>query len=139
MSARLDNSSNGMMNEEHRATNLLELPQDILDLIFPHLPPKSFLALCSVNKEAHEHYHHDPPYWRIKTSETFRLPISPLLYDSHRDQSDAGGTPVSSLARNWSWLYKTLRTQTRPFSWGQGIEGGLGPSPGLRDRRHLVS
>jgi SCF-associated factor 1 len=127
------------MNEERRTTNLLDLPQDILDLIFPYLPPKSFLALCSVNKEAYERYHDDAPYWRLKTSETFRLPISPLLYDSHRDQGVAGRTPISSLARNWSWLYKTLRTQTRPFSWGQGIEGGLGLNPGLRDRRNLVS
>jgi hypothetical protein len=78
------------MNEGH-GTNLLELPQDTLNLIFPCPPPKSFLALCSVNKEAYERYHHDPPYSRIKTSETFRLLISPLLYDSHRK---GGGTPT---------------------------------------------
>ena len=125
-----------MTNGGYPATNLLELPQDILDLIFPYLPPKSFLALCSVSKEAYERYHLDPLYWRIRTSETFRLPVSPLLHESRSDQSGLGRTPVSSLARNWSWLYKTLRTQTRPFSWGQGIDGGLGPSPGLRNVRN---
>ena len=119
----------------HPSTNLLELPQDILDLIFPYLPSKSFLAFCSVSKGAYERYHLDPLYWRVRTSETFRLPISPLLY-GERDQSAAGGTPVPTFARNWAWLYKTLRTQTRPFSWGQGVEGGLGPSPGLRGVRN---
>jgi SCF-associated factor 1 len=116
-------------------TTLLDLPQDILDLIFPSLPPKSFLALCSVNKDTYERYHHDPLYWRIRTSETFRLPVSPLLY-GERDQRADGSPPVPALARNWSWLYKTLRTQTRPFSWGKGVEGGLGPSPGLRTVRN---
>jgi SCF-associated factor 1 len=123
------------MNGGHPGTNLLELPQDILDLIFPYLPPKSFLALCSVSKEAYQRYHLDPLYWRIRTSETFRLPISPLLYRERGQHTDAS-VPVPSFARNWSWLYKTLRTQTRPFSWGQGVEGGLGPSPGLRNVRN---
>lgn len=121
-----------MMNERHATTTLFQLPQDILDLIFPYLPPKSFLAVCSANKEAYERYRLDPLYWRIKTSETFRLPISPLLY-GERERRAHDATPVPALARNWSWLYKTLRTQTRPFSWGKGVEGGLGPSPGLRN------
>ena len=125
-----------MVDEGHPSTKLLELPQDILDIIFPYLPPKSFLAFCSVNKEAYEQYHLDPLYWRIRTSDTFRLQISPLLSESRADQSNVGKTAVSPFARNWSWLYKTLRTQTRPFSWGQGIEGGLGPSPGLRNIRN---
>ena len=125
-----------MTNTGHSRTNLLELPQDILDIIFPYLPPKSFLAFCCVNKDAYERYHLDPLYWRIRTSDTFRLRISPLLHEPRVDQSRAGGIPVSPFARNWSWLYKTLRTQTRPFSWGQGIEGGLGPSPGLRNLRN---
>ena len=103
---------------------LFELPQDILDLIFPYLPPKSFLALCSVNKEVYDRYNLDPLYWRIKTSETFRLPISPLL---HADGA------------RWAWLYKKLRTQTRPFTWGQGVNGGLGPSAGLRNIRNRFS
>ena len=125
-----------MANGGRSSTKLLELPQDILDIIFPFLPPKSFLAFCSLNKEAYEQYHLDPLYWRVRTSDTFRLQISPLLSESRPDESSEGKTAVSPFARNWSWLYKTLRTQTRPFSWGQGIEGGLGPSPGLRNVRN---
>lgn len=56
-----------------RNTNLFDLPQDVLDLIFPYLPPKSFLILCSVSKGFYERYHLDSLYWRMKTSNTFRF------------------------------------------------------------------
>ena len=99
-------------------TTLLDLPQDILDLIFPYLPPRSFLNFCSINQDTYRAYRVDPLYWRTETSSTFRLPISPLL---HADGS------------RWHWLYKKLRTQSRPFTWGEGLYGGLGPGAGLRD------
>ena len=102
----------------HHINYIFDLPQDILDLIFCHLPPKSFLALCAVYKEVYDRYRLDPLYWRVRTSSTFRLPISPLL---HADGA------------RWAWLYKKLRTQTRPFSWGRATEGGLGPSVGRRN------
>ncbi len=97
---------------------IFDLPQDVLDLIFCCLPPKSFLNLCSVNKEVYGCYRLDPLYWRMRTASTFRLPISPLL---HADGA------------RWAWLYKKLRTQTRPFTWGRGTQGGLGSSVGRRN------
>ena len=99
----------------------LDLPQDILDLIFPYLAPKSFLSFCSVTKETYSQYHLDPLYWRVRTSSTFRIPITPLL---HADGA------------RWHWLYKKLRTQTRPFTWGKGERSGLGPGAGLRNPRN---
>ena len=97
---------------------ILDLPQDILDLVFCYLPPKSFLSLCSVSREIYERYRLDPLYWRVRTASSFRLPISPLL---HADGA------------RWAWLYKKLRTQTRPFTWGRGVNGGLGSSVGRRN------
>src|SRR5947207_4761477 len=123
------------MDERRERNTLLDLPQDILDLVFPHLPPKSFLALCAVNKEAYERFRLDPLYWRTKTAETFRLPVSPLLYGERDGRANDGPPATTAWARNWPWLYKTLRTQTRPFSWGWGVGGRLGPSPGLRNFR----
>ena len=98
--------------------HFLDLPSDILELVFLYLRPKTFLALCSINKAFYELYHHDPTYWRVNTSATFRLPVSPLL--------QADGT-------RWKWLYRKMRTQTRPFTWGRGVEGNLGCGTGRRD------
>ena len=55
-------------------------------------------------------------YWRTLTSDTFRLPISPLL---------AADGP------RWYWLYKRLKTQTQLYTWGQGVSGNLGPGRAL--------
>ena len=89
---------------------VLDLPEDLLFIIFYHLPPKSFLSLVSACTALYA-YRTVADYWRPLTSQTFRLPISPLLA--------ADGS-------RWIWLYKKLKTQTRPFTWGKGIEGGLG-------------
>ena len=56
-------------------------------------------------------------YWRTLTASTFRLPISPLL---------AADGP------RWYWLYRKLSTQTRLYTWGQGLKGNLGQGRGLR-------
>lgn len=90
---------------------LLELPDDILSLIGLELKPKDFLSLCCSCKTLYSQYRKDPTYWRTAASNTFRLPISPLL---------AADGP------RWHSLFKKLKTQTRLYTWGQGLKGNLG-------------
>ncbi|EXJ75136.1 uncharacterized protein A1O5_01832 [Cladophialophora psammophila CBS 110553] len=94
----------------------LELPDDVLPIILSFLDPKDYLAFCRVSKVVYSKYRQDPLYWRHETSNTFRLPISPLL---------AADGP------RWYWLYKRLKTQTRLYTWGQGSPGSLGPGRAL--------
>ncbi|KIY03742.1 uncharacterized protein Z520_00433 [Fonsecaea multimorphosa CBS 102226] len=95
---------------------LLELPDDVLPIILAYLDPKDYLAFCRASKAVYSKYRQDPVYWRHETSNTFRLPISPLL---------AADGP------RWYWLYKRLKTQTRLYTWGQGLRGSLGPGRAL--------
>ena len=90
---------------------ILDLPQDVIELIFLHLHPRSFLHLCCLTRQFWQDQHRNPTYWRVTTCVTFRVPVSPLLH--------AEGD-------RWYWLYKKLRTQTKAFSWGQGSNGELG-------------
>ena len=94
----------------------LDLPDDVLTLVFVHLEPKDFLALCRASRLLYDNYQTDSSYWRIKTSDIFRTPISPLL--------KADGA-------RWYHLFRRLRTQTRLYTWGQGLKGNLaqGVSP----------
>ncbi|KIX08254.1 uncharacterized protein Z518_02910 [Rhinocladiella mackenziei CBS 650.93] len=91
---------------------LLDLPGDVLSIILSFLQPKDYLTFCRVSKPVYLEYRQDSLYWRTEASNTFRLPISPLL---------AADGP------RWYWLYKRLKTQTRLFTWGQGMGGNLGP------------
>ncbi|KIV87515.1 hypothetical protein PV11_03054 [Exophiala sideris] len=95
---------------------LLDLPQDILSIILSCLQPKDYLAFCQTSKAVYLEYRQDSLYWRTETSNTFRLPISPLLV--------ADG-------QRWYWLYKRLKTQTQLYTWGQGTGGNLGPGRAL--------
>lgn len=90
---------------------IVDLPDDILSIVFLYLDPRSFLSLCASSKLLHDNYQKDPLYWRTLTSSTFRTPISPLL--------KADGA-------RWYFLYRRLKTQTRLFTWGQGLKGDLG-------------
>lgn len=90
---------------------IIDLPQDVVEIVFLFLHPRSFLHFCCITKQFWGDQHRNPTYWRVTTSKTFRVPISPLLH--------AEGD-------RWYWLYKKLRTQTKAFSWGQGSHGALG-------------
>lgn len=90
---------------------IVDLPDDVLSIIFLLLDPPSFIALCRSCKLLHTNYLKDPLFWRTKTSSTFRTPISPLL--------KADGA-------RWYSLYRRLKTQTRLYTWGQGVKGNLG-------------
>ncbi|KAL8821544.1 MAG: hypothetical protein Q9223_000452 [Gallowayella weberi] len=78
-------------------TALVDLPTDILYIIFPYLNATDFLALTSCTKSLHT-YCQDPNFWRSHTRTTFRIPSQPLL------QADGA---------RWQWLYRRLRTQTQ--------------------------
>jgi len=95
---------------------LIDLPEDVLTIVLSHLQPRDYLAFCQVSKAIYPEYRQASFYWRIQTSNTFRLPISPLL---------AADGP------RWYWLYKRLKTQTQLYTWGQGLKGNLGPGRAL--------
>ncbi|MCJ1437909.1 hypothetical protein MMC27_007296 [Xylographa pallens] len=91
---------------------LTDLPLDILVLIFPYLSAPDFLSLSSSSK-ALLTYRQEPSFWHGLTAETFRLPPQPLL------RADGA---------RWQWLYKSLATQSRVFTWGNNEKGNLGHS-----------
>jgi SCF-associated factor 1 len=83
--------------------HLLDLPFDVLAILFTHLDPKDFLALSSTCLALHEH-NEDLDFWRSATQATFRLPNRPSAqYDGAR----------------WKNLYRRLLHQTQIFLWGQ--------------------
>ena len=97
--------------------NLLDLPEEVLSLIVLDVPPQDYLKLCRISKQAYSMLRQDSTYWRTLTASTFRLPISPLL---------AADGP------RWYSLYRKLATQTRLYTWGQGLKGNLGQGRSLR-------
>lgn len=99
---------------------IIDLPEDVLAIIFLYLDPRSFLSLCASSKLLHGNYQKDSLYWRSLTSSTFRTPISPLL------RADGA---------RWYYLYRRLKTQTKLYTWGAGLKGNLGRGIGLRGPR----
>ena len=91
---------------------ITDLPEDIIHLILPFLSAKDFLSFTSTNKAFYDTFQLDRGYWRTQISSTFRLPISPLLYQE-------GGA-------RWYRLYKKLRTETTAYAWGPDSDGALG-------------
>lgn len=91
--------------------HILDLPEDILSLVFVLLTPKDFLSFCRSSKLLYTNYQKDSLFWRTKVSTIFRTPISPLL------KTDGA---------RWYSLFHRLRTQTRLYTWGQGLKGNLG-------------
>lgn len=90
---------------------IIDLPDDVLSIVFLYLKPRDFLSFCRSSKLLYDNYQKDSLFWRSLTSSTFRTPISPLL--------KADGA-------RWYFLYRRLRTQTRLYTWGPGVKGNLG-------------
>ena len=99
---------------EEKPNLITNLPLDVLLLIFPHLDPKSFLALCSTCKALQQpSIRLEPSYWRQATRSTFRVPNQPVVeHDGAR----------------WQHMYRRLLTQTRVFTWGSNGHTRLGHS-----------
>ncbi|KAK4505823.1 hypothetical protein PRZ48_003788 [Zasmidium cellare] len=122
------------MSSEESPTTLLDLPVDLLLLIFPHLDAASFLSLTSTCKALHNSdFAEDSAYWSALVRNQFRVPNQPVV------QNDG---------RRWKRLYKRMRTQSKCYAWGNDDKGCLGHSfdlpnlpgqrrPVMRRSRHL--
>ena len=94
------------------ATSILDLPVDILFLLFPYLDAPSFLSLTSTCKALHNpQFLHDHRYWSRLVRTTFRVPNQPVV------QNDG---------ERWQKLYKRLLTQSKIYTWGDNTNGCLG-------------
>ncbi|KAF1815511.1 hypothetical protein P152DRAFT_187505 [Eremomyces bilateralis CBS 781.70] len=102
---------------------LLDLPVDVLLLIFPYLDAKSFLSLCATCKALQSpEIIDDAPYWSSATRTTFRVPNQPVIEHD---------------GRRWRRLYQRMFTQSRVFTWGSNGTGGLGHVNELTDPNQL--
>ena len=96
------------------STTILDLPVDILFLIFPYLDASSFLNLTATCQALHKpDFIHDHRYWSLLVRTTFRVPNQPVV------QNDG---------RRWHRLYKRLRTQSKIYTWGNNEKACLGHS-----------
>ncbi len=91
---------------------IIDLPLDILVLIFPYLDAKSFLSLCNTCKAFQQpSIRLDPAYWSFATRSTFRVPNQPVVqHDGLR----------------WQKLYRRMLTQSRVYTWGSNGQCRLG-------------
>lgn len=121
-------------------THLLDLPVDILYLIFPYLDVSSFVALTSTCTALHQSdLAQYAPYWSAATRTTFRVPNQPVVEND--------GT-------RWQKMYRRLLTDSRCFTWGNNDRAclghgnepsfshrGIGPAmrrrPVMRRRQHV--
>ena len=95
-------------------TGLLDLPVDILHLIFPYLDAKSFLHLTSTCTALHKPiFLDDSTFWSQLVRHTFRVPNQPVV------QQDG---------QRWQRLFKRLLTQSRIYTWGNNDKSCLGHS-----------
>ncbi|GIZ46160.1 hypothetical protein CKM354_000929800 [Cercospora kikuchii] len=93
-------------------TTLLDLPVDLLVLIFPYLDAPSFLSLTSTCTALHTpDFTHDSTYWSALVRCDFRVPNQPV---------------VENDGQRWHKLYKRLRTQSKAYTWGNNEKGCLG-------------
>ena len=93
---------------------ILDLPIDILRLIFSYLDAPSFLHLTATCDALHQPiFLHDSTYWSAQARHTFRVPNCPVVqHDGQR----------------WHKLFKRLCTQSRIYTWGNNEKGCLGHS-----------
>ncbi|KAF7186065.1 hypothetical protein HII31_12592 [Pseudocercospora fuligena] len=102
-------------------TTILDLPVDLLVMIFPYLDAASFLSLTATCKALHApDFIHESTFWSALVRRDFRVPNQPVA------QTDG---------ERWQKLYKRLRTQSKIFTWGNNEKGCLGHSnehPGPR-------
>jgi SCF-associated factor 1 len=93
---------------------LLDLPVEILLLIFPYLDANSFLSLTSSCKSLHRpEFLHEATFWSAIVRSTFRVPNQPVV------QNDG---------QRWQKLYKRMLKQSRVMTWGDNQKACLGHS-----------
>lgn len=96
------------------STSLLDLPVDILFMIFPYLDALSFLRLTATCKDLRNpDLLHEPSYWSTALRTTFRVPNQPVVqHDGERSYK----------------LFKRMFTQSKIYTWGNNEKGCLGHS-----------
>ncbi|KAK0773983.1 hypothetical protein LTR91_006848 [Friedmanniomyces endolithicus] len=110
----LQNHSGARLPDDLATMSILDLPVDILLLIFPHLDATSFLHLSSTCKALHNaDFLNDAAFWSTLVRTTFRVPNQPTA------QHDG---------KRWQKLYKRLLTQSRIYTWGDNDKACLGHS-----------
>jgi SCF-associated factor 1 len=93
---------------------LLDLPVEILLLIFPYLDANSFLSLTSSCTALHQpEFLHEATFWSAIVRSTFRVPNQPVV------QNDG---------QRWQKLYKRMLMQSRVMTWGDNQKACLGHS-----------
>lgn len=93
-------------------TSFLDLPLDVLFVIFPYLDAHDFLNLTSTCKDLHDSTIRDhSAYWGYATRSKFRV---------------RNRLAVQQDGFHWRRLYRRLLTQSRVFTWGQNTWGCLG-------------
>jgi SCF-associated factor 1 len=96
------------------STPLLDLPVEILLLIFPYLDANSFLSLTSSCTALHRpEFIHEATFWSAIVRSTFRVPNQPVV------QNDG---------QRWQKLYKRMLMQSRVMTWGDNQKACLGHS-----------
>lgn len=104
------------------ATTFLDLPVDILYLVFPYLDIPSFVALTSTCKALYDsEFSEHALYWSSVTRSTFRVPNQPV---------------VEGNGKRWKRMCKRMLTQSRVYTWGNNEMACLGHSqvaPGQLD------
>ncbi|KAL1302304.1 hypothetical protein AAFC00_002719 [Neodothiora populina] len=102
------------MSDTTPSTKFLDLPVDVLYLIFPHLAVTDFISLTSTCSALHQSsFSQYAPFWAAATRNTFRVPNQPV---------------VENDGSRWRKMYKRLRTQSKVFTWGNNEKGCLGHS-----------
>lgn len=97
-----------------KPTSLLDLPVDLILLIFPYLDAQSFLSLTSSCTALHKpDFLYESSFWSNIVRNTFRVPNQPVV--------EADG-------QRWQKLYKRLLTQSRVMTWGNNEKACLGHS-----------
>lgn len=94
------------------SVSFLDLPLDVLLLIFPYLEARDFISLTSTCKSLYdENIRYSSAYWGPATRSKFRV--------RNRLAAQQNGF-------HWQRLYRRLMTQSRVYTWGQNIWGCLG-------------
>ena len=95
-------------------TKLLDLPLDILYLIFPYLDVSDFVALTATCSALHQpELCQYAQFWSTATRTTFRVPNQPV---------------VENDGARWQKMYRRLLTQSKVYTWGHNDKGCLGHS-----------
>ncbi|KAF1819723.1 RCC1/BLIP-II [Dissoconium aciculare CBS 342.82] len=95
-------------------TVILDLPVEVLRLIFPYLEPADYLNFLATCSSLHQStFLYDSVYWSGQTRHDFRVPNQPV--------AAADGV-------RWFKLYKRMLKETSVYSWGNNEKGCLGHS-----------